>query len=41
MKEAGLKAQVPPKQPHEALSKMKLRRTVLASGGEGGEGWRV
>lgn len=36
-----LKSQVPPKQPHEVLSKVKLRRTFLTSGADGGEGWRV
>lgn len=33
-----MKPQVPPQQPHEVLSKVKPRRTIVAPGAGGGEG---
>lgn len=35
-----MKPQPPPKQSREVGSKVKFRRRVLASGADGGEGWR-
>lgn len=35
-----MKPQPQPKRSHEVWSKVKLKRRVLASGADGGEGWR-